>query len=190
MRTNLTLQFLRRPMTTGAICASSLGLSRMMTSDIGVENAEVVVELGPGTGAITRSILPKLKQNSDFFAVELNESVIPIFKERFPDCDIYHDSASNLPKLLRQRGKRSANVILSGLPWASFPESLQDELLSAILESLPEGGSFATFAYLQGVVLPTGMKFRKKLHSFFRSVDLSPIVWKNLPPAFVYRCHK
>ena len=177
-------------MTTGAICSSSLGLSRMMTSDIGVENAGVVVELGPGTGAITRSILPKLKQNSDFFAVELNESVIPVFKERFPDCDIYHDSASNLPKLLRQRGKKSADVILSGLPWASFPDPLQDELLSAILESLPESGSFATFAYLQGVVLPTGMKFRKKLHTFFRSVELSPVVWMNLPPAFVYRCHK
>ena len=177
-------------MTTGAICASSLGLSRMMTSGIGVENAEVVVELGPGTGAITRSILPKLKRESDFFAVELNGSVIPVFKERFPDCDIYHESAAKLPELLRQRGRKTANVILSGLPWASFPESLQDELLTAILKSLPDGGAFATFAYLQGVILPAGMKFRKKLHSYFKSVELSPVVWMNLPPAFVYRCRK
>lgn len=177
-------------MTTGAICSSSKGLSRMMTSDIGLEDAGVVVELGPGTGAITRSILPKLKDDTDFFTVELNESVIPVFKERFPDCDIYHENAAKLPEILRQRGKKCADVILSGLPWASFPESLQDELLAAILNSLSEGGSFATFAYLQGVILPTGMKFRRKLHQFFRSVELSPVVWMNLPPAFVYRCRR
>jgi len=190
MKTNITMQFLRKPLTTGAICPSSAELSRLMTSDIGLENAKVVVELGPGTGAITRFILPKLKSGADFFTIELNESVIPIFKERFPGCGIYNESASNLPDLLDQRGKGLADVILSGLPWASFSNGLQDELLTAILNSLPEGGSFATFAYLQGVVLPTGIKFKRKLRQYFRRVQISRIAWMNLPPAFVYRCWK
>ena len=65
-----------------------------------------------------------------------------------------NETASDLPRLLKQNGKTHADVILSGLPWASFPNGLQDEILNAILASLPEGGSFATFAYLQGILLP------------------------------------
>ena len=95
-----------------------------------------------------------------------------------------------MPRLLEQTGQTHADVILSGLPWASFPNWLQDEILNAILVSLPEGGSFATFAYLQGMLLPAGIRFRKKLNSFFRKVETSPVVWRNIPPAFVYRCHK
>ena len=188
--TNLTMQFLRKPLTTGAICPSSPDLSRLMTSDIGVETANVVVELGPGTGAITRFILEKLQKKSVFFAIELNESVLPVFKERFPGRDIYHESASHLPEILESRGLSTADVILSGLPWASFSSGLQDEILAAILRALPEGGAFATFAYLQGTILPTGVRFRKKLKQYFSRVETSRIAWMNFPPAFVYRCWK
>ncbi len=188
--TNLTMQFLRKPLTTGAICPSSPELSRLMASDIGIETANVVVELGPGTGAITRFILEKLQKKSVFFAIELNESVLPVFKERFPDRDIYNESASHLPEILEHRGLPAADVILSGLPWASFSSALQDEILAAILKALPDGGAFATFAYLQGAILPTGIKFRKKLKQYFSRVETSRIAWMNLPPAFVYRCWK
>ena len=188
--TNLTMQFLRKPLTTGAICPSFPDLSRLMTSNIGIEKAKVVVELGPGTGAITRFILEKLQKESIFFAVELNESVLPVFKERFPDQDIYNESASNLPEILKRRGLSTADVILSGLPWASFSSALQDEILTAILKALPEDGAFATFAYLQGTILPTGIKFRKKLKQYFSRVETSRIAWLNIPPAFVYRCWK
>ena len=188
--TNLTMQFLRKPLTTGAICPSSPERSRLMASDIGLENAGVVVELGPGTGAITRFIVQKLQKESVFFAIELNESVLPVFKERFPDREIYNESASNLPEILKRRGLSSADVILSGLPWASFSSSLQDEILSAILKALPKGGVFATFAYLQGTILPTGIKFRRKLKHCFSRVETSRIAWMNIPPAFVYRCWK
>ena len=188
--TNLTMQFLRKPLTTGAICPSSPDLSRLMTSNIGIESANVVVELGPGTGAITRFILEKLQTKSVFFAIELNESVLPVFKEHFPGREIYNESASHLPEILERRGLHSADVILSGLPWASFSGSLQDEILRAILKALPDGGAFATFAYLQGTILPTGIKFRKKLKQYFTRVETSRIAWMNLPPAFVYRCWK
>ena len=82
------------------------------------------------------------------------------------------------------------DAVLSGLPWAVFPDSLQLELLEEIKANLKPGGKFATFAYVQGMVLPAAQKFRKLLKSEFGEVHQSPIVWRNAPPAFVYRCEK
>ena len=61
---------------------------------------------------------------------------------------------------------------------------------STIVESLRPGGTFATFAYLHALCLPNARRFRKRLESVFTKVELSPVVWMNLPPAFVYRCTK
>ena len=80
------------------------------------------------------------------------------------------------------------DAVLCGLPWASFPESLQREIMEAMLSMLAPGGKFATFAYWQGVILPAGMRFSRLLSETFSSVERSPTVWRNLPPAFVYRC--
>jgi phospholipid N-methyltransferase len=79
-------------------------------------------------------------------------------------------------------------VVLSGLPWASFPEELQLKLMDAVCEALAPKGVFATFAYLQGTLLPAGKRFGKTLESRFSEVRKSPVVWRNLPPAFVYKC--
>ena len=55
---------------------------------------------------------------------------------------------------------------------------------------LKPGGQFVTFAYLQGLLLPAGRRFRAKLKRSFSDVTKSKIVWRNLPPAFVYRCRR
>ncbi|HJN84745.1 MAG TPA: hypothetical protein QF873_00315 [Patescibacteria group bacterium] len=71
-----------------------------------------------------------------------------------------------------------------------FDKQKQEELLGAIYESLGKGGTFLTFAYLQGRALPTGKKFQKLLNETFSKVEVSDPVWKNIPPAIVYKCTK
>jgi phosphatidylethanolamine/phosphatidyl-N-methylethanolamine N-methyltransferase len=56
------------------------------------------------------------------------------------------------------------------------------------LAALKSGGRFATFGYLEGSILPTGRRFRRKIRRLFTEVHRSPIVWANMPPAFVYQC--
>lgn len=190
MKNTILAQFLRRPLTTGAICPSSLSLAKMLIAGIGIEDAACVAELGPGTGAITGSILKAMRKDSRFFAVELNQEVIAAFRENFPDVTVYNESAANLTELLRKENIAALDAVISGLPWAIFPDQLQDDILSAIVRSLHPGGYFTTFAYVQGVILPCGLHFRKRLNKYFSSVSKSPVVWKNFPPAFVYRCQK
>jgi phospholipid N-methyltransferase len=63
-------------------------------------------------------------------------------------------------------------------------------LLDATVGALRSGGRFATFAYTHAARMPRARKFRDLLESRFTSVTTSPIVWRNVPPAFVYRCRK
>ena len=158
-----------------------------MVSGVDIENASVVVEYGPGTGAFTGEILSRLKPGALFFVIEKNPVLLAEFRKRFPRVRAYLDSVENVGKLLREEGGEAVDLVICGLPWASFTEELQNRFIDATLNALREGGRFATFAYLQGLLLPSGRAFRRKLKDRFSSVSTSPVVWRNLPPAFVYR---
>jgi len=190
MRFKFLLQFLRHPRSIGAVVPSSRGLARRMVADIDLSDASVVVEYGPGTGALTGEILKALKPGALFFAIESNAILFESFRQRFPDVTVFNESAANVAALLEGLGAEKADCVLSGLPWASFTATLQDTLLEATLEALGDGGRFVTFAYLQGLLLPSGQSFKRKLQQRFGHVGRSSIAWANLPPAFVYRCVK
>ena len=189
-RNSLSFQFLKNPFTVGACCPSSPFLAQEITSFTGLENVSSIVELGPGTGALTGAILKKKAPDARFFAVELNVSVLETFRKNFPEVKVYNESAVNLPEIARKEGLARVDTIISGLPWALFPDALQNELLSAITSTLAGDGWFCTFSYIHCPLLPAGRLFRKKLDENFTRVETSSVVWKNLPPAFVYRCRK
>ena len=95
-----------------------------------------------------------------------------------------------LPEIMEKADIKTLNAIVSGLPWAAFPEKLQLGILNAVVDSLSDGGYFTTFAYLQGLLLPAGQRFKKLLKKSFKEVKISRVVWNNMPPAIVYRCKK
>lgn len=183
-------QFLKRPSMTGSVWPSSSFLCRKIIDSEHIRNAASVAELGPGTGAVTPHIIESIKKDAKFFTVELNAEMIPVFKKHFPKIKVYNDSAANLPIIIKEEGLQAVDVVISGLPWATFPERLQDQLLDAIVDSLPKGGFFTTYGYVQGTFLPGAKNFKRKLNKHFSHVEKSPIIWLNLPPAFVYRCVK
>ena len=187
---SLFLKFLRHPLQVGACCPSSAALAREITSQIGIENAETVVELGPGTGAITREIYEKVADKSRFAAVELDETLAAELEKRFDGLTVFRGCASQLENMLNAKGLPKADVVVSSLPFAIFPEELQEKILKGVLRGLAPGGVFTTFAYLQGAILPAGIRFKRKLKENFSEVTTGSIVWGNMPPAFVYRCRK
>lgn len=183
-------EFLRQPRTIGALAPSSRALAREMAANAEVHHASVIVEFGPGSGAITREVLARKKNDACFFSIEMNQRMCEIFRRRFPGVPIFQDSAANVGQLLRQMGRERANCIVSSLPWAAFSFELQDQILDAAIASLAPGGIFVSFAYLQGMLLPSGQRFQRKLEQRFSQTRKSRIIWRNLPPAFVYRCVK
>src|SRR6185503_18738237 len=68
-------KFLRAPIQIGAVAPSSAGLAELITADIGLEQARLVVELGPGTGAFTGAIERRMRPDAKLVAVEVD----PVF---------------------------------------------------------------------------------------------------------------
>ena len=186
--TTFLKNFLRNPGQVGAIAPSSSYLVKMMVDWFEWERIRNVVEFGPGTGVFTRAITERLHPESKFFAVEKSTEMAEVTRNRCPEIKVYNDSVTNIAQLCEQESIDKIDAVICGLPWASFPESLQTEIMESMLAVLAPKAQFATFAYWQGVVLPAGIRFNRRLRNTFAKVERSPSVWLNLPPAFVYRC--
>jgi phosphatidylethanolamine/phosphatidyl-N-methylethanolamine N-methyltransferase len=158
-----------------------------MLADCDLRNARVVVELGPGTGSFTRLILDRLGEHSYFFALELDEDSVNQLRLDFPGLEVSHRSAESLPELLQARGEK-ADCVVSGLPWANMGAEVQDRILDGVVSSLTAHGVFTTFAYVHARWLPGAVRFRSRLDRRFGSVRMSRVIWRNVPPAFVYCC--
>jgi len=178
--------FAREPFKVGSLWPSSKALAKVVADSCELKPGATVVELGPGTGAFTGPILKRLNGQGRFLAVELNEGNVKVLQRRFPRCKVIHGSAEHLPKFLEGR---KADCIVSGLAWGNMLPRMQNQLLRAILKSLKKPkGQFIAFAYAHAVFLPTSLSFRRRLRRHFKHVETTPIVWRNLPPAFVFRC--
>ena len=180
-------EFLRNPFSVGSVAPSSRWLAARMVREARLAGAGTVVELGPGTGAITRAIVRELDAGTRFLAIESNEAFAAALVSGFPRARVLNDTAERLPELLAAAGCPSADCILSSLPFAAFPRALQDRLLDAVVRGLAPGGRFVTYAYIPAAWLATGRSLRRLLASRFPRLEATPVVWRNLPPAFVYR---
>jgi phospholipid N-methyltransferase len=178
--------FMREPASVGALSPSSRALAQAMIEGFALRQAGMVVELGPGTGAFTAPILAGIGKHTRFVAMELDPSYARGLKRRFPRLTVYNDSAERMPEYLNQAGK--ADYIVSGLPWANIPPDAQRRIMEAVLTCLADDGVFTTFAYVHARWLPKARQFRRALERRFARVQTSQVIWRNLPPAFVYRC--
>jgi phospholipid N-methyltransferase len=180
--------FLREPFKVGAFWPSSQELAEKIVGGCDLRTRNTVVELGPGTGAFTSLILDQLRRQSRFFALELSQTNVRELQRRFPRLEVYADSAERLPAYLDQTVPAQADCIISGLAWGNMLPATQNRIFDAVFASLAPGGLFTTFAYVHARWLPTSLRFRQRLFRHFSRIEVTPIVWRNLPPAFVYRC--
>lgn len=183
-------RFARNPRAVGAVLPSSRFLADAMLDSVNWDAADCVLEFGPGTGPFTRHVPDRLRPGARFLAVERDPAFVARLNRELPHVDVAHADVCEVATELKSRDLGPADAILCGLPWAAFPPDLQNTLMAATLEHLKPGGSFATFAYVQGAVLPAGRRFKALLGEHFSHVGASPVVWRNAPPAFVYRCVK
>ena len=188
-RAHFLAEFMRRPFHTASITPSSRYLASAMVEGLDLSDANTVVELGPGTGIFTRFIERELKPEARLICLEINPELARTVAERCPRALVVNDSAENLAQHLGHPDP-GVDCVISGLPWVILSAEDQRRLLEPAVKALRPGGGFATFAYSHAAWLPAGRRFRAMLESSFWRVDISPTVWRNLPPAFVYRCRK
>jgi phosphatidylethanolamine/phosphatidyl-N-methylethanolamine N-methyltransferase len=180
----------RRPGAVGAVAPSSLGLAELLASVVPRTGAPLVVELGPGTGAVSAVIDRRLPAAGRHLAVELDPDMAAYLRHVRPSLEVVRGDARELGKLLAGRGVERVDAVVSGLPWALFDTPTQTAILGEVARLLGPNGAFTTFAYLHGLPLHTARRFRRTLAHTFDEVVVSKTVWRNLPPAFGYVCRR
>lgn len=181
--------------TVGAIAPSSRYLTRAMLRPLPLENAQVVVELGPGTGVMTRALLDLLPFDATLLAFEINHRFTRHLRSTISDSRlvVIEAPAEMLQEELRRRGYRHADAILSSLAMGLMSDRERNALLSEISGCLKKKGTFTQYQYLHGLQLRDRQlsKFDMPglLGRYFRSVQRK-IIWRNLPPAFVFTCRR
>jgi len=173
-------KFFCYPGQIGSITPSSKRLGRKMASSLPWEDVEFAAELGAGTGAITRHLLDSKGEKTKLILFEKDGTLRDRLTAEFPGYPVYPD-ACRLREALGSEGVESLDAVVSGLPFANFPQALRDQLMDEIVSSLKPGGLFIAFQY--------SLQMKKQLKNRFalEAIKFVPI---NLPPAFVYVCRK
>ena len=173
-------QLLRNPRQVSAISPSSPWLARAMTAGI-TPRTGPVVEFGPGTGRLTAAILARGVAPHDLTLFEMNADFVRHLRARFPGVHVHHGPAQDAPEVMRA----PVGKVISGLPLLSMPLPLRRSIVAAAMAVLPPGAAMVQFTYGPLAPLPDDVQADMGLR-----IEAGPKVWRNLPPARVYRIYR
>jgi phosphatidylethanolamine/phosphatidyl-N-methylethanolamine N-methyltransferase len=135
-----------------------------------------VIELGPGTGVVTKALLARGVKPSRIISIEYSPEFCALLRERFPGVNVVEGDAYDLDGTLGNRNPVSA--VVSSLPLVARPLEERQALINAGLDRVPRGKPFIQFSYIaKGPVEPIPGRF---------TAECSPWIWMNLPPAKVW----
>jgi phospholipid N-methyltransferase len=173
--------FFRYPAMLGSLVPSSRFLVGSLLSQIEWDKARILVEYGPGVGTFTREVLKRMRPDATLVVIELNPEFVSLLRReiRDPRLRLVHGSAVEVRAVLEQMGCRSADYIISGIPYSNMPESARREILNESRRMLSPQGAFLVYQFT-GTVLPY-------LQSSFRSVR-QDFELLNILPARIFCC--
>jgi len=181
--------------TVASVAPSSRYLVRAMLQPLPLQRARVVVELGCGTGVMTRALLKLLPSSATLLAFEINPRFTRYLKVMVSDprLVLIDASAETIRGQLQRRGVEQVDAVVSSLGLAFMPAPQREAFLGELSGLLDDQGVFTQYHYLHGLQFQDGRLGRFDiaglLRRHFRSVQRS-VVWRNLPPAYVFICRE
>ncbi|MFA6404538.1 MAG: methyltransferase domain-containing protein [Candidatus Paceibacterota bacterium] len=166
---------------TGSFLPSSNRLAKRLSRPIIGKPKLIIVELGAGTGSVTKYLLKILPKDSMLISLEINESLINKLTKNIhdPRLMLIKGDASKLGTYLQELNIGKVDYIVSGLPLGNFSRKSRYAIYSEICTNLKDNGIYTQFQYL----LASFVEIRR----IFSITDLA-FEWRNMPPAFVYTC--
>jgi phosphatidylethanolamine/phosphatidyl-N-methylethanolamine N-methyltransferase len=173
--------WIEKPLHMGAVMPSGRLLARTMAQYVDVESSGPVVELGPGTGAITNALIEHGVDQKRLVLVEYNPGFCALLRDRYPQAKVVQGDAYTLRDSLWNVLGAPAAAMVSGLPLVTKPMLTRLKLIREAFLTLAPGAPFVQFTY--SVVPP----IPKSLPGV--ATEASERIWMNLPPArvWVYR---
>ncbi|MBN8967442.1 MAG: methyltransferase domain-containing protein [Rhizobiales bacterium] len=184
LRLDDEVRFLRswieKPLHMGAVMPSGKILARTIAQYVDLESQGPVVELGPGTGAITDALIAHGVDQARLVLVEYDPGFCALLRERYPQASVIQGDAYHLDTTLAAL-KDSVAAVVSGLPLVTKPMLTRLKLLRDSFGRLTPGAPFIQFTYSVAPPIPKSLPGVK--------TQASERIWMNLPPArvWVYR---
>jgi phosphatidylethanolamine/phosphatidyl-N-methylethanolamine N-methyltransferase len=173
--------WIEKPLHVGAVMPSGRLLARTMAQYVDANSSGAVVELGPGTGAITAALIERGVDQKRLVLVEYNPGFCALLRDRYPQAKVVQGDAFTLRDSLRNVLGAPASAVVSGLPLVTKPMQTRLKLIRDAFQALAPGAPFVQFTYSVAPPIP------KSLPGV--STEASERIWMNLPPArvWVYR---
>jgi phospholipid N-methyltransferase len=195
-------EFFKSFHTTGAVLPSGPWLAASLVRYLGEPAGQRrILEVGPGTGAVTRRIVEILRPDDHLDLVELNDQFVAHLRQRFTTEPAFHAVADRATihhcpiEDLASEGRYDA--IVSGLPLNNFDAPLVERILGILMGLLKPGGTLSFFEYIAirkaRALISRGAE-RERLNGISRALERvlqhgevrCDWVWPNVPPAWVH----
>ncbi|MEK7767074.1 MAG: hypothetical protein AAB368_12630, partial [bacterium] len=150
-----------------------------------------ILELGPGTGPVTAEILKSLTRPGNgplrrsYLGIELEPDFVRVLRRRFPGARFVTTSAERADVECRKARLAPVRAVISSLPFACLPASVQDGVIRCLGRLVRRGCHFRTYQYVHAYLLPSAARFRRKMDACLGPHRLTATIVGNVPPAFV-----
>ena len=170
------------PKTVGAIMPTSARMANRMASIIDTGSGLPVLELGPGTGVITRAILDKGVKPENVVSVEYSSDFVRHLRGKYPGVNFINGDAFSLAETLQDYRGQKFDCVISGIPLLNFPMHQRVKLIEDLLKLVPVGRPIVQFSY--GPVSPIAARPDNYTIKHF------DFIMRNIPPAQIWHYKK
>jgi phosphatidylethanolamine/phosphatidyl-N-methylethanolamine N-methyltransferase len=173
--------WVEKPISMGAVTPSGKALARAMARYVDPEAAGPVIELGPGTGAVTEALVARGIEQSRLVLVEFDPSFCRLLRRRYPKATVIQGDAYRIQHLLGGLLREPAAAVVSGLPLQTKPFKRRLKLMAEAFSLMAPGAPLIQFTYAMVTPIP--------MRPADISAEASELIWLNVPPArvWVYR---
>ncbi len=175
-------EFLKHPLRTGTFIPSSRFLERRIVAAAGVASADVVIELGPGTGGTTRAILSAMPKHAKLLCIEINPHFHALVSSIYDSRLIAHlGNACELKEIFSRYDLDAPNAIISGIPFSTISVSAGSRILEAVSCLIANNGRFVAYQISNRVAT---------LCQPFLGSGRTATEFLNIPPMRIFRWDK
>lgn len=179
------LRFLKgwidKPKAVGAIVPTSSFTARKMASVVNPHSGLPVLELGPGTGVITKALLQAGVKPDNLWTIEYSPDFVDHLREHYPQVNVIQGDAFDLDKTLGDQKNAVFDAVISGVPLLNFPVAQRVAYVEDLLDRIPVGRPIVQLTYGPKSPVPAGKGNYTVEHFDF--------IIRNIPPTqlWIYR---
>ena len=166
---------------TSTITARKMAETQQSASAVDTKSGLPVLEVGPGTGVVTRAILAHGVKPENLYAVEYSADFVRHLRRLYPGVNVIEGDAFNLDKTLGDHKDMVFDSVVSGVPLLNFPVPQRVAYIESLLDRVPPGRPIVQLTYGPVSPVPPGRGNY--------TVERFHFILRNIPPTqlWIYR---